>query len=98
LIIANPPYVDPARIAEVQDSVLDHEPHRALFGGEGGLEVIRRFLRQVRDRLAANGCLYMEFDPQQAEAIRRMLDDNGYKIYDFLRDQSDRVRFVKVSV
>ena len=97
-ILANPPYVDPARIAEVQDSVLDHEPYRALFGGKGGLEVIARFLRAAKDYLEPGGFIYMEFDTQQADAIKIMLDDNGYKGYDFLRDQFGQIRFVKAGL
>jgi release factor glutamine methyltransferase len=98
LIIANPPYVDPARIGEVQDSVLDHEPGRALFGGKLGLEVIDRFLKEAKKFLAAGGSIYMEFDPQQAAAIGRILDGNGYKRYALLKDQYGQTRFVKAGI
>ena len=97
-ILANPPYVDPARIAEVQDSVLDHEPYRALFGGKEGVEVIARFLRAAKDFLEPGGFIYMEFDAQQTNAIKAMLDDNGYKRYAFLRDQFGQVRFIKAGL
>jgi Methylase of polypeptide chain release factors len=46
-ILANPPYIDPARIGQVQRSVLDYEPHQALFSGNGGLEAIEIFLAQA---------------------------------------------------
>jgi release factor glutamine methyltransferase len=98
LIIANPPYVDPARIGEVQDSVIDHEPGRALFGGKLGLEIISRFLEEAKNFLVPDGSIYMEFDPQQAPAIGRILDDNGYKRYAFLKDQYGQIRFVKAGI
>lgn len=98
MITANPPYVDPARIGEVQDSVLKHEPSVALFGGREGLEVVGKFLRQAKQFLASAGSIYMEFDPRQEEKIRIILDDCGYKRYDFFRDQFGLVRFVRVKV
>ncbi len=96
IILANPPYVDPARIGEVQDSVLEHEPSGALFGGRGGLEVIGRFLEQVKNRLIEGGKAYMEFDPQQSREIERILDGCEYKRYNFIKDQFGFMRFVKI--
>ncbi len=96
VILANPPYVDPELAAQVQRSVLDHEPRRALFGGRQGLEVIEKFLGRVQDFLAPAGVLYMEFDPRQKEKIGLILDGCRYKRYAFFKDQFGFMRFVKI--
>ncbi len=65
VIVANLPYVakgDPALAADVRD----HEPAIALDGGADGLDVYRRMLTAVPDRLRAGGSLYCECGPRNA--------------------------------
>jgi release factor glutamine methyltransferase len=97
-ILANPPYIDPARISEVQGSVLDHEPHAALFGGRGGLEVIGKFLKEAKNFLKPGGFIYLEFDPSQCAAIEDMAQDFGYGKIDFYKDQYKIFRYAKITV
>src|SRR3990167_3874071 len=40
VILTNPPYIDPEKLSRIQDSVLEHEPREALFGGKLGMELI----------------------------------------------------------
>lgn len=59
LIITNPPYVE----AEVMNGLPDeyrHEPVLALAGGEDGLDVVRRILRDAPSHLKAGGGLLCE--------------------------------------
>jgi release factor glutamine methyltransferase len=95
-ILANPPYVDPRRIGEVQPSVLEYEPRIALFGGHDGLEIIYLFLEQAKKFLHSEGFIYLEFDPQQLEPVKNKIADLGYSSYKFHKDQFNRWRFVKI--
>jgi HemK-like putative methylase len=97
-ITANPPYVDPARIAQVQASVLKHEPHVALFGGVRGLEVIERFLKEAKNFLKPGGSIYMEFDPTQRDAVENIAKTNGYGGVAFYKDQYDVWRYARIMV
>ena len=97
VIFANPPYIDRARIAEVQDSVLNYEPHVALFSKKGGMETIEKFLRQAKEFLAPKGMIYLEFDPQQADHLREMIEAEGYSSFDLFKDQFDMWRFAKIT-
>lgn len=97
-ILANPPYVDPGRIKEIQPSVLSYEPHLALFGGKRGMAKIKKFLRQAKKHLKENGSAYMEFDPGQESEIRELLEKNGYCFFNFLRDQFGRMRWVRIDM
>ena len=98
LILANPPYVDPARIKEVQVSVLGHEPHTALFGGKRGMAVIKKFLRRAKKHLDEKGLIYMEFDALQAGEIAAVLKKENYSICEFFPDQFGRIRFAKIGI
>ena len=70
VIVANPPYVPTAHLQTIPPDVLDHEPHLALFGGEDGLDVVRRVIASARDWLVPGGLLAVEIDPAQgAKAI-----------------------------
>lgn len=70
-ILANPPYLDPNRTDRLEESVRAHEPERALFGGEEGMELLLRILKDAPHYLTPGGLLYLEHEPEQAEAIAR---------------------------
>ncbi|MEK9134832.1 MAG: HemK family protein methyltransferase [Patescibacteria group bacterium] len=92
VIFANPPYIATERINEVQLSVLEKEPHIALFSGEKGLDIIKIFLREAKDK---SNMIFMEFDPLQKEDIKKMLEKFGYKKYQFFKDQFKKYRYLK---
>ena len=68
-ILSNPPYINPDLKARVEKSVIQYEPPKALYGGDGGLDIIRRILSKVSDHLARAGVLYLEHEPEQVEAL-----------------------------
>ena len=72
LILTNPPYIDPVG-HEIQESVLSYEPHKALFGGESGMELIQRILEQVPQFLKPSGTLYIEHEPEQIFLIQQLI-------------------------
>jgi ribosomal protein L3 glutamine methyltransferase len=59
VIIANPPYVRSAVMAQLPPEYR-HEPALALAGGEDGLDLVRRILDGARKHLAPQGLLVME--------------------------------------
>jgi release factor glutamine methyltransferase len=96
-ILANPPYVDPERINEVQKSVLDWELSVALFAENHGLAVIEKFLFEAKDYLTSAGFIYLEFDPRQKRDIMEIAGKSGYRKREFFKDQFGRWRFAKFS-
>lgn len=95
-IFANPPYVAKQRIDEVGDSVLEYEPKKALFSGRKGLNHIRKFLGLARSFLKKQGVIYLEFDPQQKNAVEKILREEGYSRSRFFKDQFKKYRFARV--
>ncbi len=101
-ILANPPYIPLTKKSTLQKSVIDYEPHAALFGGKDGMELIRRFLAAAKNRLNPStgsgqaGKIYMEFDTPQKPAITNLLKKLNYQKWDFHRDQYGKWRWVVV--
>jgi len=93
-IFANPPYIAINRISEISSEVLKNDPKRALWGGNDGIEIIRRFLREVKKYLKTNGLVFMEFDPLQKPEIERLLKEQGLQVV-FHKDQFGKWRWLK---
>jgi len=96
-IFANPPYVARERLPEVQPTVLKYEPKSAILAGKKGLYFIKKFLKTVKNFLKEKGFIFMEFDPDQKEDIKKILEKEGYKNFWFQKDQFKKYRFVKIS-
>jgi release factor glutamine methyltransferase len=69
VVIANLPYLTTEE-ASAGTGSLRYEPRAALDGGADGLDVIRRLLVQLPDRLAQGGVALLEVGAGQADAIR----------------------------
>lgn len=59
VILSNPPY-EPSRLVDGQAPEFAAEPRMAHDGGPDGLAIIRKLLRQARDRLQPQGIVVIE--------------------------------------
>ena len=98
-IFANPPYIDRDR-DETDKSVLDHEPHSALFAEDNGLQYIKQLIIEAPNYLKKSGVLYIEFDSWQKEAISSFLSvtKHDYIKFDFIDDQYGITRVLRLSI
>lgn len=97
VVFANPPYIDKQR--NITDkSVIDNEPHKALFAENHGMEIIEKFLKQAVNYMSDNGAIYLEHDDDQVERIKSLLDDKNSLKYEFFKDQFGLHRFAKVLI
>ena len=62
LIIANLPYIPSERIAYLEKSVKDFEPHVALDGGESGLTLIHTMIQQAEKLVHPHSKILLEVD------------------------------------
>lgn len=74
LIVSNPPYLAETDFADLQREVRDHEPLEALAGGQDGLDVVRRLLRESGAFLKPGGHLLIEIGFNQSAAVESFLE------------------------
>jgi release factor glutamine methyltransferase len=75
-VLSNPPYVPESDRASLPPEVLRHDPHLALFGGDDGLDVIRRLLPDARAFGAT--LVGLEVGEGQAEAVAALAREAGF--------------------
>ena len=69
VILSNPPYEPTAHCDDLPEE-FHHEPRMALDGGRDGLDIIRKLLRQSRDRLQPHGVVLIEVGGLQSAMDR----------------------------
>lgn len=92
VIVSNPPYIaegDP----EVEELVLAHEPHGALFAGEDGLAAIRTIAEGAVEWLKPGGLVVVEMGHTQAVAAADVMVGVGLVDVRTVRDLAGRDRF-----
>jgi len=98
IIVCNPPYIPEKEV--VQNSVIAHEPHVALFGGEDGLKFYREVLNQAPLVLNHPGMIAFEIGWNQKEALTNLakssLKDPKVTCYQDIHGK-DRILIIKVS-
>ena len=76
-IFSNPPYIALSD-QRIDKSVLNNEPHSALFSGVDGLNDIKKIILLSKKILSDQGILLMENGIDQTEKIRRLLQANDF--------------------
>jgi release factor glutamine methyltransferase len=94
LIITNPPYIPSAEIATLDPEVRDFDPRLALDGGADGLDFYRRLAGEAPAFLKAEGRIMMEFGDGQADAIKKLLEDQKWIVEAVKEDYSHRARIL----
>lgn len=92
-IFANPPYIDPKAIPEMDISVVNYEPHLSLFAGDRGLDYVKLIIDTGAQYLNKGGTFYIECDAHQREWIAELVEGTPWK-YEFWFDQYDQTRFL----
>jgi release factor glutamine methyltransferase len=94
LIVSNPPYVSERDRESLPIDVREFEPHTALFGGDDGLNLIRRLIPAAASALKRGGALLMEIGAGQAGAMPGLLSAAGLELLDVRPDLQGIPRIV----
>lgn len=92
-IVSNPPYITGDEMLELQTEVT-FEPETALFGGKDGLDFYRAIAKNWFEHLVSGGIIAFEIGDTQGEAVKNILEGNGYKNASVMQDYEGRDRVV----
>ena len=96
LIVSNPPYICDSERSAMDDNVLLHEPHTALFvPDDDPLRFYRAIARYALLTLNIGGSLLFECNTRYAEATGAMLSDMGFEEVTVSDDCFNLPRFVR---
>ncbi len=94
LLVCNAPYVPTDEIPTLDPSVRDYEPVQALDGGPDGLEIIRAMVPLWKSVLKDSGAIMLEIGEGQADAVRALLEREGFTDVGALLDTGGTERVV----
>ena len=95
VIVSNPPYIRTSDIEELENEVKLHDPMLALDGKEDGLYFYRIIVNESRKYLKKGGKLYFEIGYDQAQDVKKLMEDAGFSNITVKKDLAglDRVVF-----
>lgn len=86
IIVSNPPYIRSDVIPNLMPEVRDHEPMMALDGTEDGLFFYREITKKAKDYLNRGGMLYYEIGCDQAEEVCAIMETEGFREIEVVKD------------
>lgn len=98
LIVSNPPYIPLSEKATIQKEVT-FDPELALFTKDAkGLEFYEKIIKEAKNYLNKNGYLLFEMGIDQSKEIKELLETNGYKNIEIIKDlaEIDRVAIAQI--
>lgn len=97
VIVSNPPYIAAKEKDEMQNQVLKHEPHLALFvEDENPLIFYDKIADFALSNLNKNGVLYFEINQSLALETKKLIESKGF-IVEVMKDLNHNDRMIKAS-
>ena len=94
VIVSNPPYIESENCKGLDEEV-KKEPLLALDGGEDGLFFYREITKKAKEYLKETGYLFFEIGYNQTNALKQILEKEGYKDISVIKDFGGNDRVVK---
>ena len=96
VIVSNPPYVMESEKSQMEDTVLEFEPHLALFVSDSDPLLFYKAIAAFGHRtLNTGGKLYFEINPLLVEEMKDMLMGAGYRDVEVRNDIFGKPRMIK---
>lgn len=75
VIVSNPPYISVDEWQFMDQSVREFEPKMALFAEKQGLAIYEKIAEQAKEKLTANGKIFLEIGFQQGQAVQKIFQE-----------------------
>tara|TARA_B100000795_G_scaffold5483_1_gene3983 strand:+ start:5450 stop:6358 length:909 start_codon:yes stop_codon:yes gene_type:complete len=99
IMVSNPPYVRELEKTEIQNNVLQNEPHLALFvSNENPLIFYDKIADLAKQHLTKYGVLFFEINQYLGKETSKMLSEKGFKNIELRKDISGNERMIKASI
>lgn len=99
VIISNPPYVRELENVEIQNNVLQNEPHLALFvSNENPLIFYDKIVDLAKTYLTKNGTLFFEINQYLGLDMITLLKNKGFKTIELRKDIFGNDRMLKATL
>lgn len=76
VVLSNPPYIAFDEVDVMNEVVLEHEPHTALFAEENGLQLYRRLCEELPNIVHNKAIIGFEIGYQQGKAVYNLLKES----------------------
>lgn len=93
MIVSNPPYIASDVCDTLMREVKDFEPRMALDGDKSGLVFYEKIIPEAKKKLTIGGNLLLEIGYDQGDAVRNLLEKEGFIEIQIIKDYAhlDRV-------
>ena len=93
VVISNPPYISNDEF--VSKTVIDYEPHIALFASNHGLEIYEKIFMDLDDVLNEDGIALFEISPSLVARLTSLIEKYlPLYTYEFIKDINGFTRFL----
>ena len=96
IIVSNPPYVRELEKAEINNNVLENEPHLALFvEDDDALQFYKAICQFTVHNLSKNGLLFFEINEYLGSEMIELLKEYNFKNIELKKDIFSKDRIIK---
>jgi release factor glutamine methyltransferase len=96
IVVSNPPYVRHLEKKEINNNVLQHEPHQALFvANDDPLIFYHKIANFAKEKLSKNGHLFFEINQYLSAETQQLLQKKNYTAVELKKDVFDNYRMLK---
>jgi len=96
IIVSNPPYVRNLEKKEMQDNVLKHEPHVALFVADDNPLMFYKAIAEFASKhLSENGKLFLEINQYLGKETKVLLKEHNFSEIELRKDIFEKDRMIR---
>lgn len=94
IIVSNPPYISEDFKSDLQQEVIEFEPHLALFADDNGLYFYKKIIKEIKPYLNNGAIILFEVGINQADSIKDLFEADNFSQVKIIKDYNSIERIV----